>query len=54
MISISRPFTTEEDARKWMTSYLSQYHPAGYGTTLSVKFDGSLWIVSGSRFSSCD
>jgi hypothetical protein len=25
---------TEEECKEWIKSYLAQYHPAGYGTTV--------------------
>jgi hypothetical protein len=55
MISIHETFPTRQEAEIWAAGYKSSYHPAGYGTTLTIEEapDGS-WIVRGHRYSSCD
>jgi hypothetical protein len=54
MISIHHIFESLEKAEAFIARYLSQYPPQGYATSLGRKCVDGLWIVSGSRFSSCD
>jgi hypothetical protein len=55
MIQIRETFPTKAEAEIWAARYKSEYHPAGYGTRLTISEapDGQ-WIVSGHRYSSCD
>lgn len=55
MVNIKQgPFKTREEAEKWKTSYLNRYPTPGYGTTLRIVEDNSMFLVVGDRFSSCD
>lgn len=56
MTRVYEEFHNQKDAMQFKDDYLNRYHPSGYGTSLSVwpKRDEGLWVVSGSRFVSCD
>jgi hypothetical protein len=57
MINIFQKFDTEEDAKIWSEDYLKRYHPCGYDTVLNKPLFNdveNVWIVRGSRYSSCD
>jgi hypothetical protein len=45
-----------DDLREWGKSLLGNYHPSGYGTSISEprKIEEGLWIMSASRWGSCD
>lgn len=47
---------TKEAAEKLKESILYNFHPCGYGTSLSIYEDTAAgkWVVTGSRYSSCD
>lgn len=54
-VKIDKTFPTMEQAEEFKEEYYNQYHPAGYGTTLSVtKQDNGTYRVTGYRSSSCD
>lgn len=55
-INIREERNTEVEALARKEEILRQYHPAGYGTSLSIRHDDSAdkWVVQGYRFSSCD
>jgi hypothetical protein len=54
-IRIHEKADTQEAAEKLKESIYQNYHPCGYGTSLSVYEDTEgKWIVSGHRYSSCD
>lgn len=37
------------------TRYVRDYHPIGYGTTVTrPRFDGDLWVVNITRAASCE
>ena len=55
MISIKLTATTMKELKGKMKSYLSEYHPCGYGTRFNDPIStGSGWEVAGTRSSSCD
>jgi len=56
MIQMSATFLTAEEAADWRQRQLVQYDPRGYGTSLDTLWSPAigLWVVSGSRWSSCD
>lgn len=56
IINIREEFETQELAQSRKEQLLSQYHPAGYGTTLQVYQQPAqtTWSVTGYRYSSCD
>lgn len=55
MIYYWEVFKTEAKAKAFMAGIIANYHPCGYGTHLKVEQmpDGK-WLVTGSRYSSCD
>lgn len=56
MIHIKKEgFDTRAEAEQWRDKYYQNYHPAGYGTviTISEEADGS-FTAKGSRGTSCD
>lgn len=55
MIYYDKEFDSKEEAEQFIEYIMRSYHPAGYGTIFkSIKQSGDKWIVSGSRYSSCD
>lgn len=56
IIDILEQCDTQVEADRRKEEILYHYHPAGYGTSLSVYYDDNTgkWIVSGYRYSSCD
>lgn len=55
MVQIRETFQTREAAEQFITRYLQDYHPAGYGTRFKEPVqEGGHWSVSGYRYSSCD
>lgn len=50
----SPDFTSRELAGEWMAQYLRAYCPLGYGTRLSIDERDGFFIVTGSRYNSCD
>lgn len=59
MVRIHEEFLSEANAVEWRDAYLRSYHPAGYGTSLSIlppsaRSGRQHWTVAGSRYSSCD
>jgi hypothetical protein len=54
-ITVDKTFDTQKAAEEFRDSYLREYHPAGYGTTLSItKQDNGKFRVTGYRWSTCD
>jgi hypothetical protein len=55
MVSFTKTFDTREEAEAWGRRYLREFHPCGYGTTLTYweNLDGET-VVRVSRLSSCD
>lgn len=53
-INIKDTFPSKEEAEAFRERYYRNYHPAGYGTSLTITEDNGQWIVQGYRFSSCD
>lgn len=54
MIRIYERFDKREQADAFKARIYIQYHPAGYGTSLTVTETSTGVVVSGSRYSSCD
>ena len=54
MIPIRETFPTQQEAEAWAAGYKVNYHPAGYGTTLTIEEIDGRWIVRGYLYSSCD
>jgi hypothetical protein len=54
MVYYNKKFYTEVAADLWIAQELSNYHPHGYGTTLTKKLVENVWVVTGSRFDGCD
>lgn len=61
MVSVRRKFDTVTEAAEFVADYYREWHPVGYGTTLTIHpivaeygndIDG--WRVSGARSESCD
>ena len=53
-VTINGTFDTEEQASQAKALYLREYHPAGYGTSLTVSRVDRKWQVTGRRAQSCD
>lgn len=64
LVSVRETFATTADAHAFKVRYERNYHPAGYGTRLSINTvigrhpetgaDTTQFVVSGHRYSSCD
>lgn len=56
MIRIYETFDTEAEAVAFRDRYYRNYHPAGYGTHITIEQDRTTgkWRAYGSRSHSCD
>jgi hypothetical protein len=58
MVYVSRYFESQAEAEEFVRGYKVQYHPAGYGTLLTVVHTPASpagpWHVTGTRGSSAD
>lgn len=54
MIRIYERFDKREQANAFKERMYRDYHPCGYGTSLTITETSTGVIVSGSRYSSCD
>ena len=60
MIQIQEFFYCEKEAIKFKEKMYRDYHPAGYGTHLRIispqnyNNNDHMWMVIGTRYSSCD
>lgn len=54
MIKIYQRFDTRAKAEAFKAATLQSYHPAGYGTSLTITETSTGFTVSGSRYRSCD
>lgn len=54
MIPVTGTFDTREGAQAAVEAYYREFHPAGYGTSLTVTKAAGKWHVAGHRFASCD
>lgn len=54
IVNIREERDTEALAVARREEIMYNYHPAGYGTTLTVRNEAGRWLVEGYRYSSCD
>ena len=57
MIRIDKAFVSRELAEAFVSKYLQDYHPFGYGTHLTIiepDKQGAPYRVKGHRYASCD
>lgn len=53
-VTIAAQATSKEAADHFKEWYLGRYHPNGYGTSLSIQEKDGEWLITGTRYSSCD
>lgn len=54
LIPVTGTFDTREGAQAAVEAYYRDFHPAGYGTHLTMIAAADKWQVVGHRFASCD
>lgn len=54
MIRINERFDNREQAQAYMDRMYRDYHPCGYGTSLTITENAKGFTVAGSRYRSCD
>ncbi|WP_164833608.1 hypothetical protein [Sinorhizobium meliloti] len=54
MIRYNETFPTRAAAEEFKTRVYASYHPAGYGTSLTISETEGTFRVTGYRYSSCD
>ncbi|MDX0455472.1 hypothetical protein GOC72_18630 [Sinorhizobium medicae] len=54
MIKINERFMKREQAEEFKDRMYREYHPCGYGTSLTITESGGGFAVNGHRYSSCD